>query len=112
MQRLRASVASLHPGDAGAPPGVTTDPCQELADAMRSFRRMEAKRGPASNKRCHRQVPDGASVSGAARREAAVRCKPRSIKERPCACRRAVSPLLTLGCPWHREIDPPWLFDS
>jgi len=32
MQRLRASVASSHPGGAGAPPGVTMNPCQELAD--------------------------------------------------------------------------------
>jgi hypothetical protein len=46
MRRLRAGLVTPHSGGAGAPPGVTTDPCQELADAMRSFRRMEAKRGP------------------------------------------------------------------
>ncbi len=34
MQRLRASFASSHSGGAGAPPGVTRDPCQELADRM------------------------------------------------------------------------------
>ena len=33
MQRLRASFASSHSGGTGAPPGVTRDPCQELADA-------------------------------------------------------------------------------
>ena len=47
MRRLRAGLVTLHSGGAGAPPGVTRDPCQELADAMRDFRRMEAKRGPA-----------------------------------------------------------------
>ena len=95
MRRLRASNACSHSGGAGAPPGVTRDPCQELADAMRRFRRMEAKRGPAPINRCQGQVPDCASLSGAVRREAAVRqqivcadcvnlsAMPRSIKERP-----------------------------
>jgi hypothetical protein len=32
VRRLRASFASSHSGGAGAPPGVTRDPCQELAD--------------------------------------------------------------------------------
>ncbi len=47
MRRLRAGLVTPHSGSAGAPPGTITSPCQELADAMRSFRRMEAKRGPA-----------------------------------------------------------------
>jgi len=32
MRRPRASLVSLHSGGAGAPPGTTTGPCQELAD--------------------------------------------------------------------------------
>ena len=34
VRRLRAGLVTPHPGGDGAPPGVTTDPCQELADAM------------------------------------------------------------------------------
>ena len=30
--RGRGETYPAHPGGAGAPPGVTTDPCQELAD--------------------------------------------------------------------------------
>ncbi len=44
--------------------GVTTDFCQELADAMRRFRRMEAKRGP---------VPDGERRKRRAERRAMPR---------------------------------------
>ena len=47
---------ATHSGGAGAPPGVTRDPCQELADRRFSPRSeaREAKRGPASNKRRRR----------------------------------------------------------
>ena len=34
MQRLRAWFAATHSGGTGAPPGVTMDPRQELADRM------------------------------------------------------------------------------
>ncbi len=39
-----------HSGDAGAPPGTTTSPCQELADDLDgalNTRRPDLKRGPA-----------------------------------------------------------------
>ena len=34
QRRLRASFATRHSGGAGAPPGITTNPCQELADDL------------------------------------------------------------------------------
>jgi hypothetical protein len=34
VRRLRAGLVTPRSGDAGAPPGVITDPCQELADGM------------------------------------------------------------------------------
>ena len=93
VRRLRASFASLHPGGAGAPPGTITSPCQELADAMRSFRRMEAKRGPAPEGERRWTVRREAAVSqqlvcadcvNLSARGAAFRNGP--------ACRRAVRP--------------------
>jgi hypothetical protein len=59
---------------------------------MRRFRRMEAKRGPAPINRCQGQVPDGASLSGAARREAAALQQWRAAFRNGPACRRAVRP--------------------
>ena len=62
MRRLRAGLVTPHSGGAGAPPGVTTDPCREPADAMPSFRRMEAKRGPAPQGKRHDGAPEGARM--------------------------------------------------
>ena len=106
----------------GLRPRLLKGLCQELADRRFPFRReaREAKRGPASEgERCSRQVPDGASLSGAARREAAasqqIVCADcvnlsaaRSIKERPCASRRAVSPHRFTRAA--REDEGAWVF--
>jgi hypothetical protein len=43
VRRLRASIASSHSGGVGAPPGVTTDPCQELADCPEPKCRKKAR---------------------------------------------------------------------
>ena len=76
MRRLRASFASSHSGGAGAPPGVTRDPCQELADTdvarTRDF-------SPAA-KHPREARPGVEQTLPTMRREAAVRRKSRSIK--------------------------------
>ncbi len=61
VRRLRVWFAAKHSGGAGAPPGTTKSPCQELADdldvALSAFGLFErdvltGKRGPAlSNRR-------------------------------------------------------------
>jgi len=83
--RGRGSQAA-HPGGAGAPPGVTTDPCQELADggrlgrpsrwkARQAIRRtgadrrkarqeLEPKARPGAEMRTPQVSPDRASLSG------------------------------------------------
>jgi hypothetical protein len=80
--------ANTLPGGAGAPPGVTRDPCQELAD--RRFSRF-GKRVKQSAARRRTNVADGAPRGG---REVKAS---RHNKERPCASRRAVSPHPLLG---------------
>jgi hypothetical protein len=38
-RRPRGSFAVSHPGGIGAPPGLTTKPCQELADDREAYQR-------------------------------------------------------------------------
>src|SRR5690242_3419493 len=48
MRRLRAGLVTPHPGGAGAPPGTTTSPREELADGgpSRPARRLDLSDGP------------------------------------------------------------------
>ena len=49
MRRPRASLVSLHPGGAGAPPGTTKSPCEELADGVGESRTESAVPVPKEN---------------------------------------------------------------
>jgi len=53
------------------------------------------------------EVPGCASGSGAARREAAARCKPRSIQDWPAPAGAPSAPLLTRRMRTHRGNAPP-----
>ena len=68
MRRPRRSLASSVPGGAGAPPGVTRDPCQELADDLgRNTQAKSAARRRSENAAVERHE---ASAREGARRKA------------------------------------------
>ena len=86
MRRLRAGFVPPLPGGAGAPPGDTTVPCQELADGWprqppeaRSGRL--PKRGRTREPKAKRAAPESAARRRKERRWRAER-RPRSRKER------------------------------
>ena len=101
MQRLRAGFASPHSGGTGAPPGVTRDPCQELAEPRLLSIAGAPKRGPVSNKRCRRCA------------ERRLHGESRAASQGlTCVCRRIVIPHLISRVHLRRGDDDAWLFES
>ena len=116
MQRLRAGLRKARSrAMPGLRPRLLKGLCQELADRRFPFRReaREAKRGPASEgERCSRQVPDGASFSGAARREAAMVAQADMASRNGPALPGAPSPSPhSSGAELRRENEEAWLFE-
>jgi hypothetical protein len=62
MRRLRAGLVTPHSGGAGAPPGVTRDPCQELAD--RRFPLVGRRVKQSAARRRKENAADGAPRGG------------------------------------------------
>ena len=109
MRRLRVWFAATHSGGAGAPPGVTRDPCQELAD------RMWRARENSSPRQCIlREARPGADKTPPmVRREAAMVAKAdMASKGLTCVCRRTVVPHPLLGCTRASRGDQTWLFEN
>ena len=108
MRRLRASFASSHSGGAGAPPGVTTDPCQELADRM-----WRAQENSSPWQYILREARPGADKTlPTVRREAAMVAKADMASQGlTCVCRRTIVPHLSSDASLHRERDDAWLFE-
>ena len=93
MRRPRARLVTSHPGGAGAPPGGTMAPRQELADAepVRRFSSLRERcRGPDAKARSRRRkedaaggAPRGASSPIARRRGHASQSVPGGFASRP-----------------------------
>src|SRR5690606_35636750 len=94
----RAWFAATHPGGVGAPPGVTTDPCREPADAQVRGGNTVSLRESAARRRKENAAVERREARASRQRRAAPR-KARSSVERLAALR--------LPRPWRGETERP-----